>query len=105
MRLFAAVLGTVFVLAHTTQVAHAAEKHLFYVHGCCVKDKDDPKAKACGTIVQALRDSGFQVAFELRPIDVSDSEPQVRAFAARLAEKTLALIANGVAPEDITIAG
>jgi hypothetical protein len=86
-------------------VAHASEKHLFYVHGCCVKDKNDPKVKAYEEIVQELKNSGFNVVFELRTADIGDSDAGAQAYAKKIAEQVQALSAKGTPPENITVAG
>jgi hypothetical protein len=86
-------------------IAHAAEKHLFYLHGCCIKGKNDPKAKEYETIVQKLKDSGLNVSFQLRTADINDSDDQAMAYAAKIAEQVQDLLAKGTAPEDITVAG
>jgi len=103
------VLRVLFVgavlLVGSLGVAHAAEKHLFYIHGCCVKDKDDPKVKAYETIVQELKNSGFKVAFELRYSDVSDTDAKAQEYAAKIADQVRTLLAKGTAAEDITVSG
>jgi hypothetical protein len=105
MKSWIAVIASVALMTGSFGIAHAADKHLFYVHGCCVKDKDDPKVKAYEKIVQELRNSGFDVVFELRTADVGDSAPQVNAYATKIADQVRAMIAKGTAPEDITVAG
>ena len=83
----------------------AADKHLFYMHGCCIKDSNDPKIGAYKKIVQNLQDSGFRVAFEMRPAHVGDNDAAVQAYARNIADQVRALLAKGVAPENITVAG
>jgi len=51
MKLLIAVIVSAVLMAGSFGFAHAADKHLFYVHGCCIKDKSDPKVKAYDTIV------------------------------------------------------
>jgi hypothetical protein len=105
MKLLIAALAFVGLMSGTFGIAQAADKHLFYVHGCCVKDKDDPKAKAYEVIIQDLKKSGFDVVFELRYSDVADSDAAAHAYAAKVAGRVQALIAKGTVPEDITVAG
>lgn len=85
--------------------AQASEKHLFYVHGCCVKSDSDPKVKDYETIVQKLGDSGFNVEFQLRTADVGDNDAAVHAYAAQIADKVNALLASGTPARNITVAG
>lgn len=105
MRLLIAVFTTVGLMAGSYGIAQAADKHLFYVHGCCVKDKNDPKAKAYEVIIQDLKKSGFDVVFDLRYSDVADSDAHAHAYAAKIADQVQALLAKGTVPEDITVAG
>lgn len=105
MKPFIAVIASAALMAGLSNVAHAAEKHLFYTHGCCIKGKDDPKVKAYETIVQELKNSGFNVVFELRYADTNDNNAQAQAQAARIADQVRALLAKGTAPEDITVSG
>ena len=100
MRTLINVLASVTLMALSLGVAHAADKHLFYIHGCCVKGPGDPKVQAYETIVKELRSSGFNVVFDLR---YDDSTAQVQA--AKVADQVKSLLANGTAPEDITVAG
>lgn len=104
MKPLIAVIALAALMSGSLGVAHAAEKHLFYLHGCCVKDKEDPKVKAYETIVQELRNSGFKVVFELRYSDVSDSDASAHEYAAKIAYQVRTLLAKGTAPEDITVA-
>ena len=83
----------------------AAEKHLFYVHGCCVKDGMDPKVQAYEKIVKSFKDDGFRVNFDMRYANVGDNDAAVQAHAKNIADQVQALIAKGTAPEDITVAG
>lgn len=79
--------------------AQAAEKHLFYMNGCCIN-----KVGSAGyeTIIQSLKDSGFNVVFNLR---TEDNDAAVQAEVARVADGVKALLAKGTAPEDITVSG
>ena len=86
-------------------MAEAAEKHLFYLHGCCIKDKEDPKVKVYETVVQKLRDDGFNVHFEMRYAGIGDNDAAAQAHAARIADEVRSLLAKGTAPENITVAG
>jgi hypothetical protein len=100
MRAFNNVLASVALMAFTLGIAHAADKHLFYIHGCCVKGPGDPKVGAYETIVKELKNAGFNVVFDLR---YDDSTAQIQA--AKVADQVKSLLANGAAPEDITVAG
>lgn len=100
-----AVVTSITLMACSVGVAHAAEKYLFYVHGSGVKDTNDPKVKAYEIIVQELKNSGFNVAFELRTTEVGDSDAHAHEYAAKIADQVRALLAKGTAPEDITVAG
>jgi predicted esterase len=105
MKTLLGVITGAVLLAGSLTVAHAAEKHLFYVHGCCVKDMNDPKVKAYEKIVQELKSSGFNVVFELRTADIGDSDAGAQAYAKKIAEQVQALLAKGTPPESITVAG
>lgn len=105
MNALLASVASIFLCVCSIGAAHASEKHLFYVHGCCVKDSSDPKVKDYETIVQKLKDSGFKVEYELRTADVGDNDAAVQAYAAQIADKVKALLAQGVAPGDITVSG
>ncbi len=59
-----------------SHMSNAAEKHLIYMQGCCVKQANGAVAKDYQKIAQALRDSGFSVFFELRTSDETDSDEQ-----------------------------
>ena len=73
MKVLRVLLVGAVLLTGSLGVAYASEKHLFYMHGCCVKDKDAPIVKVYETIVQELKNSGLNVTFEMRYSDVSDS--------------------------------
>lgn len=105
MKLLIAVFTSVAFVVGSLSVAHAAEKHLLYVHGCCIQGKNDPKVKAYETIIQGLKSSGFDVSFELRTADINDSDPQAMAYAEKIADQVRDLLAKGAAPENITVAG
>lgn len=105
MKLFAALLATLLPAAGFSHAANAGEKHLIYMHGCCVKQANGAVAKDYKAIAQKLRDSGFNLFFELRTAEATDSDAQARAYAAKVAEHVQALLAKGTAPEDITISG
>lgn len=100
MKTFAHVLAGVALMALSLGVAGAADKHLFYIHGCCVKGPLDPKVRAYETIVRELKNAGFNVVFEFRYDD-----SLAHAQAAKIAEQVKGLLASGTAPEDITVAG
>jgi hypothetical protein len=50
MKLLIAVIASAALVIGSWGIAHAEERHLFYVHGCCIKNKDDPKVKAYETM-------------------------------------------------------
>jgi len=83
----------------------AADQHLFYLHGCCIQDKDDPKVQAYQAIVNNLKQAGFQVSFNLRVVSVGDNDPAVQEHARQIAQDVRALLAKGVKPQHITVAG
>lgn len=105
MAMLIAMITSVAWMVGSLGVAHAAEKHLFYVHGCCIKGKDDPKIKAYEMIAQELRNAGFNLTFDLRYADMSDSDALVQAYAAKVADQVNALLAKGVMPEGIIVSG
>ena len=84
---------------------YAAEKHLIYMQGCCVQHANNAVARDYRTIVQTLRDAGFNVFFELRTADATDNEGQAPAYAEKIAQYVQGLMEKGVAPEDITVSG
>jgi hypothetical protein len=86
-------------------VSQAGEKHLVYLHGCCVKGKQGPIANDYKKIVQTLKDDGFSVFFELRTSNETDSGAQVQSYAAKVADHIQGLLSKGVAPQDITVSG
>lgn len=103
-RLTAAIAGAALV-AGFLNVAHAGDRHLFYVHGCCVQGPNDPKVRDYERIVQDLKDAGFKVHYELRPSNPYDNNPESMAYVEKIAGMVKDLIAGGTAPEDITVAG
>jgi len=105
MKAFVAAVASAVLYVCSMGAVQASEKYLFYVHGCCVKDSGDPKVKDYETIVQKLKDSGFNVEYELRTADVGDNDAAVQAYAAQIADKVKALLAKGVAPGNITVSG
>ena len=105
MKVLRVLLVGAVLLIGSLGVAHAAEKHLFYMHGCCVKDKDDPIVKVYETIIQELRNSGLKVTFELRYSDVSDSDEAAHKHSVKIADQVRSLLAKGTKPEDITVSG
>ncbi|MEK6663235.1 MAG: hypothetical protein AABY73_05140 [Pseudomonadota bacterium] len=80
-------------------ISQAVEKHLFYIHGCCI---DKVGGGAYETIVKDLQSAGFNVVFDLR---YDDSTPAVQAYATKVADQVKSLLAKGTAPEDITVSG
>lgn len=105
MRLLVALISGAALMTGLAQTSNAAEKHLIYMHGCCVKQTNGSVAKDYQTIAQKLRDSGFNVFFELRTSDSTDSDSQAQAYAAKVAEYVQGLLAKGTPPEDITVSG
>lgn len=94
----AAFLGIAAIVG-ATGVAQAADRHLFYVHGCCIGQVGSAGYEE---IVKDLQSSGFKVRFDLR---TDDSDAEVKAYASRIAQQVKALLAGGAAPEDITVSG
>jgi len=105
MKSLIAIIAGAMLLAAPLEGAWAADRHLFYVHGCCIKDMNDPKVQAYEKIVRALQDDGFDVVFDIRTADVGDNDAAAQDHAARIAGEVNALLARGVAPADITVAG
>lgn len=105
MKAFATVVAGVVLSVGSLGAAHASDKHLFYVHGCCVKGSSDPKAQDYEAIVQKFKDAGYNVEYELRTADVGDNDAAVQVYAARIAEKVNGLLAKGTPPKNITVAG
>lgn len=99
MKMSTRVVAGILITASTLTVAHATEKILFYIHGCCI---DKVGADAYDPIVKTLQSDGFKVVFELR---TDDSTPAVRAYATKVADQVKGLLAKGVSPEDITVSG
>lgn len=97
-KLMTAIAG-IFLMACASGVVHAAEKHLFYIHGCCI---DKVGGGAYEDIVKDLKGSGFNVVFDLR---TDDSVGEVKAYAGKVADQVKNLLAKGTAPEDITVSG
>jgi len=87
------------VLMIVNGFAHAGEKQLFYIHGCCINKIG---SDGCEGIVKDLKGSGFNVVFDLR---TDDSDGEVKSYAAKVADQVKGLLAKGTAPEDITVSG
>lgn len=105
MKLFVALFSGLLLATGFSHASNAAEKHLIYMHGCCVKQTSGAVAKDYQTIVQKLRDSAFNVFFELRTSGATDSDAQAQAYAAKVAEYVQGLLTQGTPPEDITVSG
>lgn len=105
MKMLTALMAVIALTAGFSHMSSAAEKHLIYMQGCCVKKTNGPVAKDYETIVQKLRDAGFNVYFDLRTADVTDSDEQTQAYAAKVSQYVQGLLAKGIAPEDITVSG
>lgn len=99
MKSLMTMITTAALMAGTSSVAHAADKHLFYIHGCCINNVG---GGAYETIVKELQNSGFNVVFDLR---YDDSDAEVQAYATKVADQVKNLLAKGTAPEDITVSG
>jgi hypothetical protein len=97
-KLLLAVAGAA-LLPCSVAVSQATDKHLVYIHGCCI---DKVGGGAYETIVKDLQQAGFNVTFELRR---DDSNAAVQAYAAKVTDQVKELLNKGVAPEDITVAG
>lgn len=87
------------VLMLSATATQAADKHLFYIHGCCIG-----KVGGAGyeSIVSDLKSSGFDVRFDLR---TDESDEDVQAYVAKVAGQVKDLIAKSTPPEKITVAG
>jgi len=105
MKTVHAIIAGILLATLSPANVQAADQHLFYLHGCCIKDKDDAKVQAYQAIVSNLKQSGFQVRFDLRYANVGDNDPAVQEHARQIATEVRSLLANGVKPRDITIAG
>ena len=105
MKMLTALISVALLMTGFSHMSNAAEKHLIYMQGCCVKKMNGPIAKDYQTIAQKLRDAGFNVFFELRTADATDSDEQAQAYAAKVARYVKELLAKGVAPEDVTVSG
>ena len=103
MKSMLAVITGVWFSALST--AYAGEKHLIYMQGCCVQQNSGAAARDYQTIVQSLRDAGFNVFFELRTANETDNDGQAQAYAEKVAQYVQGLLATGVAQEDITVSG
>jgi len=77
------------------------EKHLFYMHGYRLESLDDDhkRAKAYRIIVSSLEDHGFNVISEQR------GETSVIDYGIGIANEVKKLLADGVKPQNITVAG
>lgn len=98
-------LAALVLLSGLPSFAAAADKHLVYMQGCCVKGVKGQVAKDYETIAQSLRNAGFNLFFELRTAEQTDGDANVQAYAAKVAEHVQCLIGKGVAAEDITVSG
>ena len=99
MKTFIAAMATAALLVGFSGAVHAADKYLFYIHGCCIKKTGSEGYEA---IVKDLKHSGFHVAFDLR---YDDSDAEVKAYALKVAGQVKDLLAKGIAPENITVSG
>lgn len=88
-----------------TPTTSAAPPHLFYLHGCCVANAKDPKAKDYARIVEQFKQHGFQVHFSLWPMVRYDNNTGVHTQAEKVAAQIQTLLAQGTPPEQITVAG
>lgn len=102
---FALLLCLVPGLAHSAAAAPATPPHLFYLHGCCITNAKDPKAKDYARIVEQLKQAGFQVHFSLWPMLKYDNNTGVHTQAEKIATQIQTLLAQGTPPEQITVAG
>jgi hypothetical protein len=105
MKMLVALISSIILMTGFSHISNAAEKHLIYMQGCCVKHMNGPVAKDFQMIAQKLKDSGFNVFFELRTSDATDSDEQAQAYAAKITKYVQGLLAKGAAPEDITVSG
>ncbi len=83
-----------------------AKQYLFYLHGLIVEMAGiRPKSEEHGyyeyqLILEALAQEGFVVISEAR-----ENGTQVVAYAEKIASQVKSLLANGVAPKNITVVG
>ncbi len=99
MKAFIGLLASIALMSGFSVDANAADKHLFYIHGCCINKVG---GGAYETIARDLERSGFKVTFDLR---YDDSDAEVQAYAAKIATQVKNLLAKGTAPENITVSG
>jgi hypothetical protein len=99
MKTFIVAMATAILMAGLSGVAHAGDKYLFYIHGCCIKKTGSEGYEA---IVKDLKHSGFNVTFDLR---YDDSDAEVKAYALKVAGQVKDLLAKGTAPGNITVSG
>lgn len=99
MKGFSGLIASLTLAAAFPLTIQAADKHLFYIHGCCISKVGGGAYEA---IVDDLRNSGFRVAFDLR---TDDSDTEIQAYAAKVAAQVKDLLSGGVAPERITVSG
>src|SRR5262245_52189777 len=104
------VIGAAVILlasAGTLPAADAPARHLIYLHGRIVQERQSarPTSPDYGTyelekILAAFRDRGFVVTGEIRPKDASVSES-----AARVVDQVHKLLASGVPADHVTVVG
>lgn len=82
----------------------ARAEHIIYVHDCCIRDANDPRAAAYEAVVEEIRREGFAVAFELQA-GAAGGEVETQRQAAAIADQVLALMAGGEFAENITVVG
>jgi hypothetical protein len=97
---FAMIAAMMFVSLGT-----ARAEHIVYVHDCCIRDADDPRAAAYEAVVEEIRREGFTVAFDLQTGAAGGGELETQRKAAAIADRVLALMAGGEFAENITVVG
>lgn len=83
----------------------ARAEHVFYVHGCCIADMNDPRVAAYQAVADEFGRAGFTVVFDRASVDVGDGAAGTQRQAATVASQVLALMAGGEIAENITVVG
>lgn len=97
---------TTTILQQPPETPDLSSHYLFYLHGLIVEEAGiRPRSEEHGyyeyhLILETLAGRGFTVISEARP-----QGTQIRPYAAKIAAQVRALLAAGVAPDNITVAG
>lgn len=100
MKRLSTIIAGLALVGISLTAAHASEKHLFYSNGCCVNQSNVGGNDEI--IAKELRKSGFNLVFQSR---TDDSDASIQTEAVKIADQVKSLLANGTAPEDITVSG